>query len=70
MPVGDEVADLDAPTGTAVVEARRIMVDARGHALELTTVTAPADRFEAASAPGWFSTAQATVGNSAAVLRL
>jgi GntR family transcriptional regulator len=70
MPVGDEVADLDVPTGTAVVEARRIMTDVQGHPLELTTVTAPADRFEVASAPERLAATQATGGNSAAVLRL
>lgn len=70
MPVGEEVGDLDVPTGTAVIEARRVMTDAHGRPLELTTVTAPADRFEVASAPEWLSAAQATGDTSAAVLRL
>jgi DNA-binding GntR family transcriptional regulator len=70
MPVGDEVTDLDVPTGTPVLEVRRTMTDPNGRSLEVTTVTAPADRFEAASAAEWLAASRATGGDAAAVLRL
>ncbi len=70
MPVGDESADLDVPIGTAVLEIRRVMIDASGRALELTTITAPADRFEVASATEWLSATRSTGADAAAVLWL
>ncbi|MEO3752534.1 GntR family transcriptional regulator [Streptomyces sp. B6B3] len=70
MPVGDEVTDLDVPTGTAVLEVRRTMTDENGRPLEVTMVTAPADRFEAASSAEWLSATRPTGGDAAAVLRL
>lgn len=70
MPVGDEATDLDVAVGTAVLEARRTMTDSQGRPLEVTTITAPADRFEVASAPEWLAATQHTGGDAAAVLRL
>lgn len=70
MPMGDEAADLDVPVGTAVLEIRRVMTDTNGHPLELTTIAAPADRFEVASAPEWLAATRSTGGGIAAVLRL
>ncbi|WP_181727211.1 GntR family transcriptional regulator [Streptomyces sp. PT12] len=70
MPVGDEVTDLDVPNGTPVLEVRRTMTAADGRPLEVTIVTAPADRFEAASSAEWLSATRPTGGDAAAVLRL
>ena len=70
MPIGDEVGDLDVATGTAVLEIRRVMTDTNGNPLELTTITAPADRFEVANAPEWLAATRSTGGDAAAVLRL
>jgi DNA-binding GntR family transcriptional regulator len=70
MPMEDEAADLEVPIGTSVLEVRRVMVDASGRALELTTVTAPADRFEVAGATEWLAATRATGADAAAVLRL
>ncbi|MEV0115109.1 UTRA domain-containing protein [Streptomyces sp. NPDC050844] len=70
MPIGDEVGDLDVATGTAVLEIRRVMTDTNGSPLELTTITAPADRFEVANAPEWLAATRSTGGDAAAVLRL
>lgn len=70
MPYGEEGDDLQVTTGTAVLEIRRTMRDEQGRPLEVTTVTAPADRFEAASAPEWLPVSQTTGGDAAAVLRM
>ncbi|MEE1939660.1 GntR family transcriptional regulator [Streptomyces sp. TRM 70361] len=70
MPVGDEATDLAVATGTAVLEVRRTMADDQGRPLEVTTITAPADRFEVASAPEWLAATHHTGGDAAAVLRL
>ncbi|MFD9862247.1 GntR family transcriptional regulator [Streptomyces alboflavus] len=70
MPVGDEAADLEVPTGTAMLEVRRVMTDTHGRPLELTTIAAPADRFEVANAPEWLAATRPTGGDAAAVLRL
>lgn len=70
MPMGEEAADLEVPTGTAVLEIRRVMTDANGRALEFTAITAPADRFEVASAPEWLAATRPTGADAAAVLRL
>lgn len=70
MPMGEEIADLEVHTGTAVLELRRVMTDQHGRALELTTITVPADRFEVASAPEWLAWTRATGSGAEAVLRL
>ena len=70
MPIGDEVGDLDVATGTAVLEICRVMTDTNGSPLELTTITAPADRFEVANATEWLTASRSTGGDAAAVLRL
>ncbi|MFF3243245.1 GntR family transcriptional regulator [Streptomyces sp. NPDC002870] len=68
MPFGDEPGDLDVSSGTPVLDVRRTMVDSHGRPLEVTTITAPSDRFEVASAPQWLATARSTGGESATVL--
>ena len=70
MPHGQETEDLHMTSGSALLEVRRTMVNAYGQALEVTTVLAPADRFEVASGPQWEAGRRATGGDTQAVLRL
>lgn len=70
MPYGDEIGDLQVSTGTAMLEVRRTMIDTHGRPLEVTTISAPADRFEVASGPQWSAATQATGGDTAAALSL
>jgi len=70
MPHGQETEELHMTTGSALLEVRRTMINPHGLALEVTTVLAPADRFEVASQPQWEAVHRAISGDTQAALRL
>ncbi|WP_194907544.1 GntR family transcriptional regulator [Catenulispora rubra] len=61
MPRGDELNDLGTEPGTPILQIRRAMTDQHGRTLEVTTIEAPADRFEVITSPAPARTAILTV---------